>query len=332
MIHYFGRRLLEVVPVILGITFLVFMMLRLIPGDPVRIMMGERANPEELARVRAELGLDQPLPQQFMGFLGRALQGDLGRSIKRNSKVTEELARAFPATLELTAIAMVIAVLAGLFLGTLAALYRNSWWDTLATGLSLTGISIPIFWLGLLLVVVFTVWLDWFPFGGRSALGVEPLTGLLLVDTLLRGRPDAFLDAARHLVLPAFTLATVPTAIIARMTRSSLIEVLGQDYIRTARAKGLDRWQVLRRHALPNAMLPIITVVGLQFGYLIGGAVLTEHVFQWPGLGELVLDAVRSRDYPLVQGAILLIALGFFVVNLLVDLAYAWLDPRVRYE
>lgn len=332
MIAYFGRRLLEVVPVVLGITFLVFMMLRLIPGDPVRIMMGERANPEELARVRAELGLDRPLVSQFGSFLGRALQGDLGRSIKRNSRVTEELARAFPATLELTTAAMLIAVLAGLLLGTLAALHRNSWWDTLATGLSLTGISIPIFWLGLLLIVIFTVWLDWFPFGGRSSLSVEPITGLLLLDTLLRGQPAAFLDAARHLVLPALTLATVPTAIIARMTRSSLIEVLGQDYIRTAWAKGLDRWQVLRRHALPNAMLPIVTVVGLQFGYLIGGAVLTEHVFGWPGLGELVLDAVRSRDYPLVQGAILLIALGFFLVNLLVDLTYAWLDPRVRYE
>lgn len=332
MIRYLLGRLVGLLPVLLGIAFLVFAMVRLVPGDPVRVMLGERASPERVAEVRSEFGLDQPLLQQFVGFVGRLARGDLGRSIKRNEPVAVELGRAFPATLELTVFAMGIAVVVGISLGILAALYRNSWLDSLATGLSLSGISIPIFWLGLALIVIFSVTLDLLPFGGRAELWVETRTGLQTLDSLLAGSWDDLMQAYRHLILPSLTLATVPTAMIARMTRSSLVEVLGQDYIRTAYAKGLSSAQVLWRHALPNAMLSILTIIGLQFGYLIGGAVLTEHVFAWPGLGTLVLDAVKSRDYPLVQGAVLLIAVCFSLVNLMVDALYGWLDPRVRYD
>lgn len=329
---YLARRVLQLVPVLLGISLVVFLMLRLIPGDPVRIMLGERASPAEVARVRSELGLDRPLPEQFVDFVTRLAQGDLGRSIKRNTPVTEELARAFPATLELTLAAMAVATPVGILLGILAALKRNSPLDALCTAVSLGGISIPIFWLGIVFILIFPVGLEWFYFSGRTDFMVEPVTGLYLIDSLLMGRPDIFRNVAGHLVLPALTLATVPTAMIARMTRSSLLEVLGQDYVRTARAKGLSQAGVLLRHAMPNAMIPIVTVIGLQFGYLLGGAVLTETVFDWPGLGVMMVDAVNTRDYPLVQGAILLFAVTFSLVNLLVDLIYAVLDPRVRYE
>lgn len=332
MIRYLGRRLLETLPVVLGISLIVFLLLRLVPGDPVRIMLGERANPDQVERVRHELGLDRPWPVQYFEFMRRAVQLDLGRSIKRNSLVTEELARAFPATLELTLAAVFLATLVGVGLGTLAALKRNSWADALCTAISLSGISIPIFWLGLCFILIFPVGLGWFHFSGRTDFSFDTVTGLYLIDSLLAGRLDIFWDVLSHLILPAVTLATVPTAMIARMTRSALLEVLGQDYIRTARAKGLGPRAVLFGHALPNAMLPIVTVVGLQFGYLLGGAVLTETVFQWPGLGVLLLEAVKERDYPLVQGSILLIAISFSLVNLAVDLAYAFFDPRVRYE
>ncbi len=332
MAAYFGRRLVGLLPVLFGISLLVFLMVRLVPGDPVRMMLGERAEAETVARVRAELGLDRPWPLQYGHFLGRAVRLDLGRSIKRNSLVTEELGRAFPATLELTLLAVGLATLVGVALGTLSAISRNSWLDTAATALSLGGISIPIFWLGLMLIVVFPVTLEMFYFGGRLESSLEAITGLYLLDSLLLGRLDLFWEAAGHLVLPTLTLATVPAAMVARMTRSALLETLGQDYIRTARAKGLSQAQVLFRHALPNALLPIVTVIGLQFGFLLGGAVLTETVFEWPGLGTLVLEAVNDRDYPLVQGSVLLIAFCFSVVNLVVDLAYAALDPRVRYD
>jgi peptide/nickel transport system permease protein len=324
------KRILQIFPVLFGISLLVFLMLRLIPGDPVKIMLGERASPQEVAHLRSELGLDHSLPVQFAGYLGQLVQGDLGRSIVRNSQVSEELGRAFPATLELALAAITIAVVVGVLLGSLAALRRNSVWDALCSALSLLGISIPIFWLGLMLLLIFPAKLGWFAFSGRADASFAHPTGLYVLDALLSGQWSHLKDVCNHLILPAVTLSTVPMAMIARMTRSALIEVLNQDYIRLARAKGLPWLTIWYKHAVPNAMIPVITVIGLQFGYLLGGAVLTESVFQWPGLGNLVVEAVRQRDYPVVQGGILLISTTFCLVNLAVDLLYAWLDPRVR--
>jgi peptide/nickel transport system permease protein len=324
------RRLGQIAPVIFGIVLMVFLMLRLIPGDPVKIMLGERANPAEVAQLRSELGLDQPLPLQFGGYLLEVVRGDLGRSIIRNTQVTEDLARTFPATVELACAAMAIAVVVGVGLGSVAATKRNSWWDAACGALSLLGVSIPIFWLGLVLLLIFPATLGWFAFSGRAENSFAHPTGFYLIDSILSGDPRNFLDVLNHLILPAITLSTVPLAMIARMTRSALIDVLSQDYIRLARAKGLPPLHIWWKHAVPNAMIPVITVIGLQFGYLLGGAVLTESVFQWPGLGNLVVEAVRQRDYPVVQGGILLIATTFCLVNVVVDLAYAWLDPRVR--
>lgn len=326
------RRLGEILPVIFGIVLLVFLMVRMIPGDPAKIMLGERASPAEVAALRAELGLDQPLPVQFVGYAAELAQGDLGRSIIRNTRVSEDLGRTFPATIELACAAMAIAIVVGVGLGSIAALRRNSWWDALCGSLSLLGVSIPIFWLGLVLLLIFPATLHWFAFSGRTEASFPTPTGFYVIDSLLSGRLANFLDVLNHLVLPALTLSTVPLAMIARMTRSALIDVLSQDYIRLARAKGLPPLHIWWRHAVPNAMIPVITVIGLQFGYLLGGAVLTESVFQWPGLGNLVVEAVRQRDYPVVQGGILLIATTFCVVNVIVDLMYAWLDPRVRSE
>jgi len=326
----FLRRLAQIVPVLLGVTLLVFLMLRLIPGDPVKIILGERASADEVAQLRHELGLDRALPLQFVGYLGQVVRGDLGRSIVRNTPVAEDLGRTFPATIELACAAMTIAVVVGVALGSLAAVRRNSLWDTFCGSLSLFGVSVPIFWLGLVLLWIFPGKLGWFAFSGRCELQFATPTGFYLLDSLLSGSLANFWDVLRHLVLPAVTLSTVPLAMIARMTRSALIDVLSQDYIRLARAKGLPWLSIWWRHAVPNAMIPVVTIIGLQFGYLLGGAVLTESVFQWPGLGNLVVDAVRQRDYPVVQGGILLISTTFCLVNVVVDFLYAWLDPRVR--
>ncbi|MBT9587136.1 ABC transporter permease [bacterium] len=326
------RRLAQIVPVIFGVSLLVFLMLRLIPGDPIKIMLGERASPHEVEQLRLELGLNRSLPAQFASYLWHVAHGDLGRSILHNTQVSEDLARTFPATIELACAAMAIAVVVGVGLGSLAAVRRNSWWDAACGALSLLGISIPIFWLGLMLILIFPVHLGWFAFSGRTDLSFPTPTGFYLLDSLLSGSLDNVLDVWKHLVLPALTLSTVPMAMIARMTRSALIDVLSQDYIRLARAKGLPWLRIWWRHAVPNAMIPVITVIGLQFGYLLGGAVLTESVFEWPGLGKLVVEAVRQRDYPVVQGGILLISVTFCLVNVVVDLMYAWLDPRVGRE
>lgn len=324
------QRLGQILPVLIGISLIVFLMLRLIPGDPVKIMLGERASPAEVEHLRVELGLDRSLPVQYVGYLGQLVQGDLGRSILRNNQVSEDLGRTFPATLELACAAMAIAVVVGVGLGSLAAVKRNSWWDSLCGALSLLGVSIPIFWLGLVLLLIFPAGLGWFAFSGRTDLSFPHPTGLYVLDSLLSGSWANFADVCKHLVLPALTLSTVPMAMIARMTRSALIDVLSQDYIRLARAKGLPWLSIWWRHAVPNAMIPVVTVIGLQFGYLLGGAVLTESVFEWPGLGRLVVEAVRTRDYPVVQGGILLISVTFCLVNVIVDLLYAWLDPRVK--
>jgi peptide/nickel transport system permease protein len=325
-------RLLGLLPVLFGILLLVFLMVRAIPGNPVRNMLGQRATADEIAKVEKEMGLDRPVVQQFGSFVTRAVRGDLGKSLRHHVPVTEELGRALPATIELTLAAFLIACPLGVMLGGWSALKKGTAADLLTTALSLSGISVPIFWLGLLFILVFSVGLEWLPFGGRTDLIVPRVTGFMLIDSLLGGPPGAFWDAVKHLVLPAVTLSTVPLAIIARMSRSCALQVLSADYVRTARAKGLPESAVLWRHVLPNAILPVITVAGLQFGYLLGGAVLTEHVFSWPGLGSLLLRAISERDYPVIQSAVLVAAVAFALVNLLVDLLYASLDPRVSLE
>lgn len=330
--NYAAMRLLGLTPVLLGILLAVFLMVRAIPGNPVRNMLGQRATPEEIARVESELGLDRPIPVQFASYLGRAVRGDLGNSIRHKKPVTEELARVLPATLELTVLAFLIATPLGILLGGFSALRKDSFLDISATALSLAGISVPIFWLGLLLILVFSVGLEWLPFGGRTELLFPPWTGFHLIDSLRHGGLPAFWEVLSHLILPALTLSTVPTAIVARMSRACVLKSLQADFVRTARAKGLSERRVLLHHVLPNAMLPIVTVVGLQFGYLLGGAVLTEHVFSWPGLGSLLLGAIAERDYPVIQGAVLLTAVMFALVNLLVDVLYAVFDPRVELE
>ena len=326
------RRLFGLLPVLLGILLLVFLMVRAIPGNPARNMLGQRATAQEIAKVEKELGLDKPVLQQFGSFVQRAVQGDLGKSLSHHVPVTEQLARAVPATAELTLAAFLIACPVGVLLGGWSALKKGTAVDLMATAFSLSGISVPIFWLGLLFILIFSVSLEMLPFGGRTDLVIPPVTGFMLIDSLLGGPPGAFMNVVKHLILPAVTLSTVPMAIIARMSRTCALQVLNADYVRTARAKGLPERAVLWRHVLPNAILPVITVAGLQFGYLLGGAVLTEHVFSWPGLGSLLLRAISARDYPVIQSAVLVAALTFALVNLLVDLLYAVLDPRVSLE
>jgi peptide/nickel transport system permease protein len=332
LVRYAGRRLLGLLPVLLGILLLVFMMIRAIPGSPARNLLGQRATAQEIARVEAELGLNRSVVSQFLSFASRAVRGDLGKSLRHNVPVTEELSRAIPATLELTIAAFLVACPLGIILGGFSALRKGSLADLATTALSLSGISVPIFWLGLLFILIFSVHLEWLPFGGRTDLLIPRWTGFMLVDSLRGGPPGAFWESLTHLILPALTLSTVPTAIIARMSRSCALQVLDMDYVRTARAKGLPERLVLWRHVLPNAILPVITVAGLQFGYLLGGAVLTEHVFSWPGMGSLLLRAISERDYPVIQSTVLVAAVSFALVNLLVDLLYALLDPRVSLE
>ena len=333
MSRYLLRRLLEMVPVFFGVILVVFVISRLTPGDPARIILGERATPEAMAQLREALGLDEPLPRQFVGYLGRAVRGDLGRSIQSNERVIIDLATRFPATVELTVSAMLIASTVGVLTGVLAAVRQNSWFDGFSMFAALFGFSMPIFWLGIMLILLFAWQLGWFPISGRLdfAIELQRVSNFYVIDALVTRNWAALTDALRHLVLPAVTLSTVPLAIIARMTRSSLLEVLRQDYVRTARAKGLAERRVVLAHALRNASIPVITVIGLNVGSLLGGAILTETIFAWPGVARLVVDAIFARDYPVVQGTVLVIAIVFVLVNLLVDLAYAYLDPRIRY-
>ncbi len=333
MTRYLFRRLLELIPVFFGVILVVFVISRLTPGDPAVVMLGEKATPEAVAQLRLVLGLNDPLPVQFGRYLGRAVRGDLGRSIQSNERVVVDLATRFPATMELTFGAMLIASTVGVLTGVIAAARRNSWFDGVSMFVALFGFSMPIFWLGIMLILLFAWLLGWFPISGRLDLTVDlaRVTNFYFLDALLTRNWAAFGNALRHLVLPAVTLSTVPLAIIARMTRSSLLEVLRQDYVRTARAKGLAERRVVFGHALRNAAIPVITVIGLNVGSLLGGAILTETIFAWPGIGRLVVDAIFARDYPVVQGAVLVIAVVFVVVNLIVDLSYAALDPRIRY-
>jgi peptide/nickel transport system permease protein len=314
--RYLTRRLLALVPVLAGASVVVFLVLHLSPGDPAEIMLGSQATQEDLARLRAELGLTEPLPVQYFRWLGHVLQGDLGRSIWTKRPVLGEVLGRFRATLLLTASALLLSTVGGILLGIASATRRNSFLDRVSAVVSLFGASMPVFWLGIVLMVTFSLWLGWLPASGMFA----PYGGGDLGDLLA------------HLVMPAVTLAAASTAIVARLTRSSMLEVLGQDYIRTARSKGVVEGAVVVRHGLWNALMPIVTVIGVQAGYLLGGAVLTETVFAWPGVGTLMVQGILARDFPLVQGCVLVIALTFALINLGVDLLYGYLDPRIRYE
>ncbi len=319
---------------LLGASILVFLFLHLIPGDPAEAMLGDRATAEGVARLRALYRLDDPWPVQYLDYVGRALQGDLGRSIRTNNPVVQELGVRFPATAELTLAAILLATIVGIPAGILSATKRGSLFDHGSMIVALAGVSMPIFWLGLMLAWFFGVQLKWLPFSARLDTGARftPITNLLVLDAVLRADWNILGQALRHLALPALALSTVPMAIIARMTRSTMLEVLNQDYVRTARAKGLRERLVVSRHALKNAMLPVVTVVGLQVGILLTGAILTETIFSWPGVGKWVYDSINLRDYPVVQSMMLVISLIFVVANLLVDLSYAVLDPRVRFR
>ena len=317
---------------LLGVSIVVFFMMRAIPGDPAQILLGQQATQEQVQQVRQSMGLDKPVIVQYGIFLTDALRGDLGDSIVSGRPVTTELLERFPATLELTMAAMLVAILVGVPVGVISAVKQYSWLDKTTSVFALAGISMPIFWLAMILIVVFFVNLGWLPFPGRLGVGyaVSSVTGLLLVDSLLTGNFAAFWDGLLHLIMPAIALGTIPMAIIMRMTRSSMLEVMGEDYVRTARAKGVIPWRVVFKHALRNAMLPTVTVIGLQVGLLLGGALITETIFSWPGIGQITYQSIYQRDYAMVQGVVLYGATLFVLVNLLVDVLYAVLDPRVR--
>lgn len=333
MLQYIGRRVFALIYVLLGVSLTIFLLMRFIPGDPAIVMLGERATPERITEVRRDLGLDKPLPIQYLLYVKNILTGNLGRSIHTNTRVAEELVQRFPATIELSFFAMCIAGIMGVFVGMVSATRQYSALDSGFMFLSLAGVSMPIFWLGLMLIWTFALMLGLFPPSGRLdvRISLDTITGFYLLDSILTRHWEAWWDALWHLVLPSLTLATVPLAITARMTRSSLLEVLRQEYMLTARSKGLSEWVVITRHGLRNALIPILTIGGLQFGLLLGGAILTETIFSWPGLGRLLYTAVLARDYPIVQGGTLLVAATFSVINLLVDILYALINPKIRY-
>jgi peptide/nickel transport system permease protein len=331
---YIAKRLLILIPVLFGVSLIVFMMIRLIPGDPARVIMGPKARPESIQLFHERYGLDKPVAVQYALWLGHMLRGDMGESLRTHTPVLEELLLRLPHTLELAATSFLVGATLGIGFGILASVYRNSPVDYATMVAALAGLSVPIFWLGLLLIFLFSVTLGWLPTGGRMGydVSVESLTSLPLLDSLLTANWQAFIDLLKHLLMPTVTLATPIIAVTARMTRSSMLEVMSQDYIRTARAKGLRERIVMSRHALRNAMLPIVTVLGLDVGWLLGGAVVTESIFAWPGVGRYVFEAIKARDYPAVQASILFIATAFVLVNLGVDILYAYINPRIRYE
>jgi len=333
VLAFVARRLALVIPTFVGVTLIAFALIRLIPGDPVENLSGERGmDPARRERLLHEFGLDRPLPVQYVEYVGQVLRGDLGTSLTTHEPVLQEFLTLFPATVELAFFALLFAVAVGLPAGIVAALKRNTVADYAVMGVSLAGYSMPIFWWALLLILFFSVQLGWTPVSGRIAVqfDVPAVTGFMLFDALRSGEPGAFRSAVSHLILPAIALGTIPLAVIARMTRSSMLEVLREDYVRTVRAKGLSRWRVVVVHALRNALIPVITVFGLQVGLLLSGAILTETIFSWPGIGNWLIHGVQSRDYPVVQGGILLVATIVIAVNLLVDTLYGVINPRIR--
>jgi len=323
---YLIRRVLLMVPVILGISAIVFTLSHLIPGDPVMVLLGQEATPAEAQRLRAVLGLDEPLPVQYGKWLARAMQGDLGRTLFGGQQVGELLKQTVPATLELSIAALLLSLSVALPLGIISAVKRGSTLDMFSMVLALLGVSMPVFWSGILLILTFSLWLGWLPFNGRG----PPLTEA--IQALAQGEgPDKLLDSAKHLVLPALALGLTLVGPIARLTRSSMLEVLRREYVWLARAKGLRERNVIVRHALKNALLPVVTVLGVQVGALLGGAIVVETVFAWPGVGRLIVTAILQHDYAVSQGGVLVVALLFSGVNLLVDVSYVYLNPRIRY-
>ncbi|KQL48939.1 peptide ABC transporter permease [Brevibacillus choshinensis] len=334
LLSYSIRRILMLIPVLLGMSIVVFSIIRAIPGDPALTILGEKASPKAIEDLREVLGLNNPWYVQYFDYLKQILSGDLGVSLHSGASITQEIGPYLAATTELTIVSMLFAVIIGVNAGILSAWKQNSWFDYSAMLIALIGVSMPIFWLGLMEQWFFAQELKWLPSVGRdnSRNPVEAITQFYILDTLLAGQWDQLWEVIKHLILPGVALGTIPMAIIARITRSSMLEVMRADYVRTARAKGMAQFWVVYKHALKNAMIPVLTVIGLQTGLLLGGAVLTETIFGWPGVGRYIFTAIGNRDYPVIQSGILVIATIFVLINLLVDLLYAFIDPRIKYR
>lgn len=334
MFRYIMKRLLMVIPVLLGVSIIVFTIMRVFSSDPAAIVLGQHATEESINAWREANGLNAPLYVQYFNFIKGIFTGDFGTSYYTKTPVLQEIMSRFPATIELAICAIIFASVFGILIGVISAVKKNTFFDTASMITSLVGVSMPIFWLGIILIIIFSGTLHILPSGGRidPLLQPENITGLYLLDSVLTGNMKAFGDAFVHLILPSCALGMYSMAIIARMTRSEMLETLGQDYIRTARAKGLSERKVIFKHALRNALIPIVTVIGLQLGMLLGGAMLTETVFSWPGIGSYTVNSILKSDFPVVQGVVMLIAIIFIVINLVVDIIYAFLDPRIKYS
>ncbi|MEE9191485.1 MAG: ABC transporter permease [Candidatus Aerophobetes bacterium] len=331
---YIVKRLLMLVPVLLGTSIIAFSLMHLAPGDPARTMAGQHASSQTINAIREKYGLDKPLYVQYGVWLGNVLRGDMGRSIASNEYVTKEILDRFPNTFELALLAMILAIVFGTVAGIISASKQYSALDYTFMGIALFGVSMPVFWLGIMLMMIFGVYLRWLPIGGRIdiLISFHRITGFYILDSIITGNFAALVSTLRYLILPSIALGTIPMATIARVTRSSMLEVLRQDFIRTERAKGLSERVVIYKHAVRNAMIPVVTVIGLNVGLLLAGAILTETVFSWPGIGRYVVRAVWMRDYPAVQGCVLFFALVFVVVNLITDVIYVFIDPRIHYK
>lgn len=334
MLKYIIKRVLMLIPVLLGVSLFVFIVMHLFTSDPAALILGQHATQTQIEALRQDMGLNDPIYVQFGRFLWQLLHGDLGRSLMTKRPVLGDLLSQFPATIELALFSLIIASIVGIVVGVISAVKRYSFFDYFSMIGALLGVSMPIFWLGLILIIIFSVNLHLLPVAGRIDIGFEPttITRFYIIDSIITGNWTALWSTIKHLMLPGIALAAYSMAIIARMTRSTMLEVVKQDYIRTAHAKGLDEQTVVKHHALKNALIPIVTVIGLQFGFLLGGAVLTETVFSWPGIGSLTVNAILASDFPLVQGSVILVATVFVIVNLLVDLLYAYLDPRIHFS
>jgi peptide/nickel transport system permease protein len=331
MLAYIIRRIFVIIPTLLGVSIIVFLMLHLMPGDPAELLMGERASEEALQEIREHLGLNKPLHVQYGLFLKQLMKGDLGETIWTRQKVWIEVKQRFPATIELSVVALFISCILGMVLGIISATKQYSIFDYLSMLGALIGVSMPIFWLGLVFMLIFALNLGWLPMSSRLSVGIEleTITNFYILDAVLTRNWPALKDALWHIIMPAFTLSTIPTAIIARMTRSSMLEVLRQDFIKTAKAKGLSQFKVTFKHALRNALIPVVTTIGLQFGVLLCGAILTETIFAWPGVGKWIYDAVMQRDYMVLRSGTLFLATIFILINLCVDVLYAVINPRI---
>lgn len=338
MIKYLLKRISLLIPTLLGVATLVFAMVALSPGDPARVMLGERANKEQLEKLRAELGLDRPLIEQYGIYMKNMVQFDFGESIKTGRKVKDEIKELYPATIELAFFAMIFAAVVGIVIGVLSATRRNTWIDYTSMVGALFGVSMPVFWLALVLIMIFSVGFDWLPTGGRINIRYyfEPITNFYVLDSFIYllkdGDPKFLISSLKHMILPAIALGTIPLAIIARVTRSSMLEVLKQDYVKTARSAGISERRVVYRYALKNALLPVVTIIGIQFGLLLSGAILTETIFAWPGIGKWIYKAIEARDYPAVQGGVIVIATTFVLINLVVDILYSIINPKIRLQ